>query len=90
VTQSANSKRVSNIKRTKILIIGPSGSGKTKLFYKLVAGDHETLTVSSTETNISNSIKIPAKISGKEIETKKSITLIDVPGHFNFRQKLRD
>ena len=62
-TQSANSTRVSNAKRTKILIIGPSGSGKTKLFYKLVAGDHETLTVSSTETNISNSNTIVSHLT---------------------------
>ena len=59
-----------------IVLTGLSGSGKTSLFYLLSKGDTPA-TVSSTA------------IQRSTIETadiKKGITLVDIPGHENFKQ----
>ena len=74
----------SKVARTNLLMVGAAGSGKTKLFYKLVANDHQQATVSSAEPNTyTQGIKMPSELT-------KYLPLVDLPGHYNFRQKMRD
>jgi small GTP-binding protein len=68
------------VKRDKILILGASGAGKTFLMYKL-ASKNEQMTVTSSEVNFA-SVKIGE-------DNSEEIKLVDVPGHFNFRLKLK-
>ena len=74
-----------------LAIVGASGSGKTTLFYKLSTGQFRD-TVSSIEENYSGAagfeltgLKLP---DGTEI--KKVVECVDVPGHFNFRERIQE
>jgi GTPase SAR1 family protein len=78
---SKKQKEVSNC----LLLVGTSGSGKTSLFYSLYTGQFR-YTVSSIEENLSGkdeSIKL-----GEQIERK--VQTVDVPGHFNFRERIQE
>lgn len=69
-----------------MLLIGPAGAGKTRLFYRLVTGDNSVQTISSVEPNTSHQVKV--RVGGED--QIKQIEIIDVPGHYNYRQKLRE
>lgn len=74
-------------KKNFLLICGPTNSGKTGLFYHLLTRQAR-MTVSSTEANQSNGpmeVKIPSNQG--EALTKK-INVIDIPGHYHFKEKL--
>ena len=68
-----------------LLIVGASGSGKTALFYSLFTGEFR-YTVSSIEENLSG--KDEAIKLGEEIERK--VQTVDIPGHFNFRERIQE
>ena len=65
--------------------MGASGSGKTALYYSLYTGEFR-YTVSSIEENVSGrdeNVKL-----GEEIERR--VQTVDVPGHFNFRERIQE
>lgn len=78
-------------KKQQLLLCGATYSGKTSLFYHLVTKDVRT-TVSSIEINETPSsmeVKIPAAAIGGEAKSK-SVNIIDVPGHYHFKDKLNE
>ena len=74
------------------MICGAVGSGKTALFYHLITKEVRT-TVSSIEVNETPSameVKIPASAIGAEESKSRKFSVIDVPGHYHFKNRLHD
>jgi len=69
-----------------LVLCGPTGSGKTALFYHLLTKEIRT-TVTSQETN-ETPAPMEVKVPGGDITKKLSI--LDIPGHFHFREQLKD
>lgn len=74
-----------------LLICGATNSGKTALFYHLTTKEVRP-TVSSTEVNETKgkiAIKIPGSAVGSGAESiSKTLPLVDVPGHYHFKDRL--
>ena len=69
-----------------LLVCGPTNSGKTALFYHLLTKEVRT-TVTSIDLNETPQlmeVKIPQE------ETTKKIHIVDVPGHYHFKDKLNE
>ncbi|CDW76676.1 UNKNOWN [Stylonychia lemnae] len=93
VNNTSATTRKQKRQQSQLLICGPTNSGKTALFYHLITKEVRT-TVSSIEVNEtpkSMDVKIPASAlpNGQDSLTKK-ISVIDIPGHYHFREKLQD
>lgn len=83
--------------REWLTLVGPVGAGKTSLFYKLLTKDHRD-TVSSTDCNVTEGlmeIKLPKSVTGTNSQEEhkegvsKALKLIDIPGHYHFREKIQ-
>jgi ribosome biogenesis GTPase A len=89
--QTTNAKKTTKRgKKQQLLICGATNSGKTALFYHIVTKEVRT-TVSSTEPNETNNameVKIPASAIAAQESISKKINIIDVPGHYHFRDRL--
>ena len=71
-----------------VAIVGTSGSGKTALYYKLSTGEFRD-TVSSIEENYSGKSGFEIKnlkVDGQAVS--KSVECVDIPGHFNFLERI--
>ena len=71
-------------------IVGASGSGKTTLYYQLMTGEYRE-TVSSIDENYTGPSGLSVCRLKKDQETvEKKIECIDIPGHYNFRERVQD
>ena len=77
-------------------IVGASGSGKTTLFYYLFTGEMRE-TVSSIQENGTRvqgqgpaQIKMPSSGDPMSASAARSLDCIDIPGHFNFRDRIQE
>ena len=69
-----------------LLICGPTNSGKTTLFNHLLTKEVRT-TVTSIEVNETPGL-MEVKIPGSD--TPKKMNIIDIPGHYHFRDRLNE
>ena len=65
--------------------MGPSGSGKTAFYYKLFSGDMVD-SLSSTDENYTGQEGMELRVPSKHGLTGP-LEAIDMPGHYNFRQR---
>jgi len=73
-----------------LAIVGASGSGKTTLYYQLMTGEYRE-TVSSIDENYTGPSGLSVCRLKKDQETvEKKIECIDIPGHYNFRERVQD
>jgi signal recognition particle receptor subunit beta len=92
LTKGAASKKK---KRPNLLLLcGPTNSGKTALFYHLLTKEIRT-TVTSIEINETPqgapmAVKIPQTATQSEEATSKKLTVVDIPGHYHFKDRLND
>jgi hypothetical protein len=83
----AGSGRSKKKKRQNLLVVcGPTNAGKTALFYHLLTKEVRT-TVTSIDLNETSQlmeVKIPQE------EATKKIHVVDIPGHYHFKDKLNE
>jgi len=75
-----------------LLLCGPVNAGKTALFYHILTKEVRP-TVSSTEINETKGemeVKIPASAINEENSRSKAVSVVDVPGHYHFKDKLQN
>jgi septin family protein len=76
-----------------LLLCGPTGSGKTALFYHLLTKEVRTTVTSQeiNETPTQMEVKIPQSVSGNQDGSiAKKLAVADIPGHFHYREQLKD
>ncbi len=78
------------MKPNQVLICGPVNSGKTTLFYHMLTKEVRS-TVTSIEVNETISampVVIPTSAVQQEEAAQIKVNLVDVPGHYNFKDRL--
>jgi len=77
-------------KRPNLLVLcGPTNSGKTALFYHLLTKEVRT-TVTSIELNETSNGPMEVKIPQDTEGAVKRLNIVDVPGHYHFKDKLNE
>ncbi len=77
-------------KRPNLLVLcGPTNSGKTALFYHLLTKEVRT-TVTSIELNETSNGLMEVKIPQDTEGSVKRLNVVDVPGHYHFKDKLNE
>lgn len=80
ISEKPKSNEVKLNNYNKVIIFGPPDSKKTELFYKLLLGN--------VSTDIKTETSIQINESNNFILNSKKTTLIDIPGHSNFDNKI--
>jgi signal recognition particle receptor subunit beta len=87
-------KKKKGTKPNLLVLCGPTNSGKTALFYHLLTKEVRTTvtSININETPSQMEVKIPQVASGESgaNPSSKALNVIDVPGHYHFKEKLNE
>eukprot|EP00347_Sterkiella_histriomuscorum_P010900 403374493 len=91
VSSSATNRKQKK-QQNQLVICGAVHSGKTSLFYHLITKEVRTTvtSINVNETPQPMEVKIPGSAIGQDSAITKKISVIDVPGHYHFKERLQE